>query len=44
MTRRWDKVFARLFASALTVFLLAVLMGIAALSFGLLERRIHYEV
>ena len=31
-------------AAALTVFLLAVLMGIAALSFGLLERRIHYEV
>lgn len=31
-------------AAALTVFLLAVLMAIAALSFGLLERRIHYEV
>jgi sn-glycerol 3-phosphate transport system permease protein len=31
-------------AAALTVFLLAVLMGIAAFSFGLLERRIHYEV
>lgn len=31
-------------AAALTVFLLAVLMGIAALSFRLLERRIHYEV
>jgi sn-glycerol 3-phosphate transport system permease protein len=31
-------------AAALTVFLLAVLMGIAAVSFGLLERRIHYEV
>ena len=31
-------------AAALTMFLLAVLMGIAAVSFGLLERRIHYEV
>ena len=31
-------------AAALTVFLLAVLMAIAAVSFGLLERRIHYEV
>jgi len=31
-------------AAVLTVFLLAVLMVIAALSFGLLERRIHYEV
>jgi len=31
-------------AAALTIFLLAVLMGIAAVSFGLLERRIHYEV
>jgi sn-glycerol 3-phosphate transport system permease protein len=31
-------------AAALTVFLLAVLMTIAGLSFGLLERRIHYEV
>jgi sn-glycerol 3-phosphate transport system permease protein len=31
-------------AATLTVFLLAVLMAIAALSFGLLERRIHYEV
>jgi sn-glycerol 3-phosphate transport system permease protein len=31
-------------AATLTVFLLALLMGIAALSFGLLERRIHYEV
>jgi sn-glycerol 3-phosphate transport system permease protein len=31
-------------AAALTVFLLAVLMVIAAVSFGLLERRIHYEV
>jgi sn-glycerol 3-phosphate transport system permease protein len=31
-------------AAAMTVFLLAVLMVIAALSFGLLERRIHYEV
>jgi len=31
-------------AATLTVFLLAVLMVIAALSFGLLERRIHYEV
>ncbi|SRR5579884_1552295 len=31
-------------AAALTVFLLAVLMAIAALSFGVLERRIHYEV
>ncbi len=31
-------------AAALTVFLLVVLMGIAALSFSLLERRIHYEV
>ncbi|HLW60113.1 MAG TPA: sugar ABC transporter permease [bacterium] len=31
-------------AATLTVFLLAVLMAIAALSFGVLERRIHYEV
>lgn len=31
-------------AATLTVFLLGVLMAIAALSFGLLERRIHYEV
>ncbi len=31
-------------AATLTVFLLAVLMAIAALSFGFLERRIHYEV
>ena len=31
-------------AAALTVFLLAVLMAIATASFGLLERRIHYEV
>ncbi len=31
-------------AAALTVFLLAVLMTIATASFGLLERRIHYEV
>jgi sn-glycerol 3-phosphate transport system permease protein len=31
-------------AAALTVFLLAVLMAIAAVSFGLLEQRIHYEV
>jgi sn-glycerol 3-phosphate transport system permease protein len=31
-------------AATLTVFLLAVLMTIAALSFGFLERRIHYEV
>jgi len=31
-------------AAVLTVFLLAVLMAIAAMSFGLLERRIHYEV
>ena len=31
-------------AATLTVFLLGVLMVIAALSFGLLERRIHYEV
>jgi sn-glycerol 3-phosphate transport system permease protein len=31
-------------AAALTVVLLAMLMTIAALSFGLLERRIHYEV
>ena len=31
-------------AAALTVVLLAALMVIAALSFGLLERRIHYEV
>ncbi len=31
-------------AAALTVFLLVVLMAIAALSFGLLEKRIHYEV
>jgi sn-glycerol 3-phosphate transport system permease protein len=31
-------------AAALTVFLLAILMIIAATSFGLLERRIHYEV
>lgn len=31
-------------AAALTVFLLAVLMAIAALSFGFLERRIYYEV
>jgi sn-glycerol 3-phosphate transport system permease protein len=31
-------------AAALTVFLLAVLMVIAALSFGVLERRVHYEV
>jgi sn-glycerol 3-phosphate transport system permease protein len=30
-------------AAALTVFLLAVLMLIAAISFGVLERRIHYE-
>ena len=28
----------------LGVFLLGVLMAIAALSFGFLERRIHYEV
>ena len=31
-------------AATLTVFLLAVLMAIAAASFGFLERRIHYEV
>jgi len=31
-------------AATLTVFLLAVLMAIATMSFGLLERRIHYEV
>jgi sn-glycerol 3-phosphate transport system permease protein len=31
-------------AATLTVFLLAVLMAIAALSFGLLERRIYYEM
>jgi len=31
-------------AATLTVFLLGVLMVIAALSFGFLERRIHYEV
>ena len=31
-------------AATLTVFLLAVLMAIATASFGLLERRIHYEV
>ncbi len=31
-------------AATLTVFLLAMLISIAALSFGLLERRIHYEV
>jgi sn-glycerol 3-phosphate transport system permease protein len=31
-------------AATLTVFLLGVLMAIAALSFGFLERRIHYEV
>jgi sn-glycerol 3-phosphate transport system permease protein len=31
-------------AATLTVVLLALLMGIAVLSFGLLERRIHYEV
>jgi sn-glycerol 3-phosphate transport system permease protein len=31
-------------AATLTVFLLALLMGIAVLSFGLLERRVHYEV
>jgi len=31
-------------AATLTVFLLAVLMAIAAVSFGFLERRIHYEV
>ena len=31
-------------AAALTVFLLAVLVVIAALSLGVLERRIHYEV
>jgi sn-glycerol 3-phosphate transport system permease protein len=31
-------------AAALTVVLLAALMSIAALSFSLLERRIHYEV
>lgn len=31
-------------AATLTVFLLGVLMAIAALSFGLLERRVHYEV
>jgi sn-glycerol 3-phosphate transport system permease protein len=31
-------------AATLTVFLLGVLMAIAALSFGLLERRIHYEM
>jgi len=31
-------------AATLTVFLLAVLMAIAMLSFGLLERRVHYEV
>jgi sn-glycerol 3-phosphate transport system permease protein len=30
-------------AAALTMFLLAVLMGIAAISFGVLERRIYYE-
>lgn len=30
-------------AATLTVFLLALLMAIAALSLGLLERRIHYE-
>jgi len=30
-------------AAALTVFLLATLMLIAAISFGVLERRIHYE-
>ena len=31
-------------AATLTVFLLAVLMAIAAVSFGFLERRIYYEV
>jgi sn-glycerol 3-phosphate transport system permease protein len=31
-------------AATLTVFLLGVLISIAALSFGFLERRIHYEV
>jgi len=31
-------------AATLTVFLLGVLMAIAAVSFGFLERRIHYEV
>ena len=31
-------------AAALTVFLLVVLMAIAAASFGILERRIYYEV
>ena len=31
-------------AATLTAFLLAVLMAIATASFGLLERRIHYEV
>ncbi len=31
-------------AATLTVFLLGVLMAIAALSFGFLERRVHYEV
>ena len=31
-------------AATLTVFLLAVLMAIAAASFGFLERRVHYEV
>jgi sn-glycerol 3-phosphate transport system permease protein len=31
-------------AAALTVFLLVVLMAIASTSFGILERRIHYEV
>ncbi len=30
-------------AAALTMFLLVVLMGIAAISFGVLERRIYYE-
>ncbi len=31
-------------AAALTVLLLIVLMAIAAVSFGVLEKRIHYEV
>jgi sn-glycerol 3-phosphate transport system permease protein len=31
-------------AATLTVFLLAVLMAFAAVSFGFLERRVHYEV